>query len=105
MKRVTSTLHRGGEGQNARRANFSNTYGQGCRLFGHHRYSELHAPCEAIIRQLPELYIYNLDCNCSNVIYLTNCTKCKVQYVGSTTTRFRTRFNNHKSRVNAHVNF
>ena len=47
---------------------------------------------------------YNLDCNCSNVIYLINCTKCKVQYVGSTTTRFRTRFNNHKSRVNAHVN-
>ena len=47
---------------------------------------------------------YNLDCNCSNVIYLINCTKCKVQYVGSTTTRFRTRFNNHTSRVNAHVN-
>ena len=27
-----------------------------------------------------------------------------MQYVGSTTTRFRTHFNNHKSRVNAHVN-
>ena len=30
MKSVTSTLHRGGEGQNSRRAKFSNTYGQGC---------------------------------------------------------------------------
>ena len=26
-----------------------------------------------------------------------------MEYVGSTTTRFRTQFNNHKSRVNAHV--
>ena len=31
-KSVKSTLHRGGEGQNARRAKFSNTYGQGCSL-------------------------------------------------------------------------
>ena len=46
---------------------------------------------------------YNLDCNCSNVICLINCNKYKVQYIGSTMTRFRTRFNNHKSRVNAHV--
>ena len=29
MKGVKSTLHRGGEGQNAWRAKFSNTYGQG----------------------------------------------------------------------------
>ena len=27
-----STLHRGGEGQNAQRVKFSNTYGQGCSL-------------------------------------------------------------------------
>ena len=43
--------------------------------------------------------------NKNGKVYLINCKKCKVQYVGSTTTRFRTRFNNHKSRVNAHVNF
>ena len=30
MKSIKSTLHRGGEGQNARREKFSNTYGQGC---------------------------------------------------------------------------
>ena len=32
MKSVKSTLHRGGEGQNAQRVKFSNTYGQGCSL-------------------------------------------------------------------------
>ena len=38
------------------------------------------------------------------MIYLIIYRKCKIQYVGSTTTAFRTRFNNDKSRVNAHVN-
>ena len=47
---------------------------------------------------------YDLNCNSRNVIYLISCSKCKIQYVGSTTTAFRTRFNNHKSGVNAHVN-
>ena len=47
---------------------------------------------------------YDLNCNSRNVIYLITCSKCKIQYFGSTTTAFRTRFNNHKSRVNAHVN-
>ena len=47
---------------------------------------------------------YDLNCNSKSVIYLITCSKCKIQYVGSTTTAFRTRFNNHKSRVNAHVN-
>ena len=42
---------------------------------------------------------YNLDCNSSNVVYLISCKKCNVQYVESTTTRFRTRFNNQKSRA------
>ena len=48
---------------------------------------------------------YDLNCNSRNVIYLITCSKCKIQYVGSTSAAFRTRFNNHKSRVNAHVNF
>ena len=47
---------------------------------------------------------YNLNCNSKNVVYLITCKKCGIQYVGSTTTAFRTRFNNHTSRVNAHVN-
>ena len=34
-----------------------------------------------------------------NVVYLITCTICNLQYVGSTTTAFRTRFNNHKCRI------
>ena len=52
----------------------------------------------------PYILLYDLNCNSRNVIYLITCSKCKTQYVGPTTTAFRTRFNNHKSRVNAHVN-
>ena len=32
-----------------------------------------------------------------NVIYLVSCKKCRLQYIGSTTTDFRSRFRNHKS--------
>ena len=42
------------------------------------------------------------DCNSRNVVYLINCKVCGFQYVGSTTTKFRLRFNNHKSRLRAH---
>ena len=45
---------------------------------------------------------HRLDCNSRNVVYLMNCKVCGLQYVGSTTTKFRLRFNNHKSRLRAH---
>ena len=45
---------------------------------------------------------YNLNCNSSYVVYLITCKKCSLQYVGSTTTKFRLRFNNHKSRIRRH---
>ena len=41
-------------------------------------------------------------CNSRNVAYLINCKLCGFQYVGSTITKFRLRFNNHKSRIRAH---
>ena len=46
---------------------------------------------------------YNLNCNSKNVVYLITCKVCGIQYVGSTTTTFRSRFNNHRSRINAHL--
>ena len=46
---------------------------------------------------------YNLNCNSKNVVYLITCKVCGTQYVGSTTTTFRFRFNNHRSRINAHL--
>ena len=45
---------------------------------------------------------FDLNCNSTNVVYLLSCKVCGVQYVESTTTRFRLRFNNHKSRIRAH---
>ena len=44
---------------------------------------------------------FNVDCNSDHVVYLLSCTRCELQYVGSTITKFRTRFNSHKSRLNA----
>ena len=46
---------------------------------------------------------FELNCNSTNVVYLLSCKVCGVQYVGSTSTRFRLRFNNHKSRIRAHA--
>ena len=45
---------------------------------------------------------HRLDCNSRYVVYLISCKVCGVQYVGSTTTEFRLRFNNHKSLLRAH---
>ena len=44
---------------------------------------------------------YELDCNISNVVYLS-CKVCHAQYIGSTTSKFRLRFSNHKARFRAH---
>ena len=38
-----------------------------------------------------------LTCSSRYVVYLASCNKCKLQYVGSTSTEFKVRFRNHKS--------
>ena len=40
---------------------------------------------------------FSFNCDSSNVVYLLECNVCGVQYVGSTCTPFRTRFNNYKA--------
>ena len=40
---------------------------------------------------------YSFNCDSSNVVYLLECCICGVQYVGSTRTPFRIRFNNYKA--------
>ena len=40
---------------------------------------------------------HSFDCNSNGVVYIITCRICCKQYVGSTTTPFRMRFNNHKS--------
>ena len=43
---------------------------------------------------------FNFNCNSENVIYLLTCKVCNIQYVGTTITRFRDRFNQYKSNIN-----
>ena len=45
---------------------------------------------------------HKLNCNSANVVYLLNCKACGVQYVGSCSTAFRSRFNNYISCNNRH---
>ena len=45
---------------------------------------------------------FNVECNSDHIVYLLSCTRCEMQYAGSTITKFRTRFNKRKSRLNAH---
>ena len=42
---------------------------------------------------------HNLNCKSTYVIYLLECTKCKIQYVGKTETEFNIRLNNHQKDV------
>ena len=44
----------------------------------------------------------SLDYNSRNIVYLISCKVCGFRYVGSTATKFRLRFNNHKNRLRAH---
>ena len=45
---------------------------------------------------------FRMDCNIDHVVYSKSCARCSEQYVWSTITKFRARFNNHKSRLIAH---
>ena len=40
---------------------------------------------------------FTFNCDSSNVVYLFDCVVCGFQYVGSTSTPFRLRFNNYKA--------
>ena len=40
---------------------------------------------------------FSFNCDSSNVVYLFDCVVCGFQYVGSTSTPFRLRFNNYKA--------
>ena len=42
---------------------------------------------------------HNLNCKSKYAIYLLECTKCKIQYVGKAETKFNIRLNNHQKDV------
>ena len=56
--------------------------------------------CRSTVQQRVFCINHHFDCNSQGVIYLITCGKCSKQYVGSTITTFRLRFNNHKSSIN-----
>ena len=58
--------------------------------------SSTHRVYEATI---PDI-IKSLDCNCTNVIYLITCRKCRLQYVGETAQLLRERIRHHNSCIN-----
>ena len=41
----------------------------------------------------------DMDCGSNNVIYLIQCRKCGIQYVGKTSQKLRCRVNNHRNRI------
>ena len=45
--------------------------------------------------QIFQIY-HNLNCKSKKVIYLLQCTKCKIQYVGKAEIEFNIRLNNHR---------
>ena len=48
-----------------------------------------------------KIYIfYNLDCKSKLVIYRTECTICRIQYINKSETQFNLRLNNHQKDVN-----
>ena len=48
------------------------------------------------------LSIHELDCTTYNLIYLIECTKCHIQYIGETSQPLSGPFSDHKSRIRNH---
>ena len=46
----------------------------------------------------------SMNCATENVVYLISCTRCGVQYVGETSQKLRSRFNNHRNRLKSMAN-
>ncbi|XP_071489266.1 uncharacterized protein [Diadema antillarum] len=64
-----------------------------------------HLVTETVVQISPSLRIKPPDhtCDSSNVLYCIMCSKCPgVSYIGETSTKFRMRFNNHKSSILKH---
>ena len=40
-----------------------------------------------------------MTCNTNNIIYMVQCTKCNLQYIGETKRRLKDRFNEHRLAV------
>ena len=48
--------------------------------------------------------VKNLNCNTNNLIYLINCNKCNLQYIGQTSRKLKERFTDHFSNIKTYKN-
>ena len=55
------------------------------------------------IRKVTFTRVGQLNCNSQNVVYLITCKACGLQYVGSTKTKFRVRYNNYHTANRKHL--
>ena len=46
----------------------------------------------------------HITCETSNVIYMVQCTKCNLQYIGETKRRLKERFNEHRPQCLSQLN-
>lgn len=89
--RVTSSRNQSGENGSCSK------YNKNCDLCQNYSIQASKFQSSASGRQYP--IKQKLSCSSKNVVYLATCTKCNLQYVGSTSTEFKVRFRNHKSNM------
>ena len=89
-----------GDGKNTKIKDHNSKHG--CKLCpllstkDHFVSSSTHRVYESVI---PD-NITSVNCNCTNVIYLITCRKCRLQYVGETAQLLRDRIRHHNSCIN-----
>ena len=59
------------------------------------RASSLRASCPDVTRSITS----HIACNTKNVIYMVQCNRCNLQYIGETKRRLKDRFNEHRRAV------
>ena len=51
------------------------------------------------VKHTPSLHTLPVTCNTRNVIYMVQCNRCNLQYIGETKRRLKDRFNEHSHAV------
>ena len=51
------------------------------------------------VKHAPSLHTLPVTCNTRNVIYMVQCNRCNLQYIGETKRRLKDRFNEHRRAV------
>ena len=63
--------------------------------FGYFSFSTIHLELKRLIRNITS----HITCNTKNLIYMVQCNRCHLQYIGETKRRLKDRFNEHRRLV------